>query len=78
MSDTSPSGVFVAVTKSDTVDITGGQCRALYVGTGGDLVVSFGGTTVTFKAVPGGTVLPIRVSRVRATGSTAADIIALF
>ncbi len=53
--------------------------RAIYVGTGGDVKVDMhGGTAVTFKSVAGGTVLPIAVSNVYQTGSTASDIVGLF
>jgi hypothetical protein len=36
-----------------------------------------GGNDVTFAAVPTGTVLPIRVTRVFLTGTTATNIIAM-
>lgn len=65
-----------AVTKSDTVDIPF-LPRALYVGVGGSLTADVGGETVQFQNVPSGTVLLIKASRVRATGSTASGIIAL-
>lgn len=52
--------------------------RALYVGGTGDLRVTLaGGHTVTFRAVPAGTVLPVRASAVLATGTTATDILGL-
>ena len=54
--------------------------KALFVGTGGNLVVrgAAGGADVTFKNVPDGTVLPFRAQYVRATGTSAADIVALY
>jgi hypothetical protein len=60
-----------AVTPSDTDDLVA-VSRALYIGGAGDVVVTMlGGGDVTFKAVPVGTILPIRVSRVKAaTGAT--------
>lgn len=67
----------VAVTKSDTTDIN--TTRSLYVGTGGTLQVTMAyGSTVTFTGVPNGTILPIQVTRVWASGSSAADILALY
>jgi hypothetical protein len=55
--------------------------RGLYIGGTGNVTVSFGATAgaaiVTFTAVPVGTFLPIAVSQVRATGTTATLIIAL-
>ena len=65
-----------AVTKSDTVDIPF-LPRALYVGVGGSLAADVGGTTVQFQNVPSGSMLLIKATRVRATGSTADGIIAL-
>jgi hypothetical protein len=36
------------------------------------------GTDVTFANVPTGTKLPVRVSKVKATGTTASSIVALY
>lgn len=64
-----------AVVPSDTAAI---MATALYVGTGGNLVVEVvGGKQVTFAGVPGGTTLWLRARKVRATGTTAANIVAL-
>ena len=54
--------------------------KALFVGTGGTIVTrgAGGGADVTFKNVPNGAVLPFRARFVRATGTTAADILALY
>lgn len=66
-----------AVVKSDSENFTQ-AARALYVGTGGDVVlVTKGGSTLTFKNVGNGQVLDVRATRVNATGTTAADIVAL-
>lgn len=53
--------------------------RALYVGVTGNVAVRPVGSEsdVTFIAVPAGTILPVRVSFVRATLTTATDIIGL-
>lgn len=54
-------------------------CRALYVGSDGALVVAMKeGTTLTFASVRAGDILPIRATMVVATGTTAADLIALY
>ena len=69
----------VAVTPHDT-NALGDIPKALYIGTGGTLVargVRDSGD-VTFANLPDGSVLPFRASHVRATGTTAADIVALF
>lgn len=55
--------------------------RAIFVGTGGNLLVKLHGdnaTTLTFLNVPDGTLLPIRVKTVVRTSTTAAAMIALF
>ena len=53
--------------------------RALYVGTGGNVAVTLQDSgSVTFVAVPSGTVLPVRVKIVKATGTDATDIVALW
>ena len=54
-------------------------CRGLVIGTGGALSVVMSGDKQTrnFPAVPAG-VLPISVTRVNASNTTASGIIALF
>jgi hypothetical protein len=56
--------------------------RGLYIGVSGDLVVLMGGdsdgVSVTFKNVASGTLMPIVVRRVLATGTTATNIIAAY
>jgi hypothetical protein len=66
-----------AVTKSDATVLT--ATRALYVGGDGDLVVEMmgDGAEVTFPGVLGGTVLPIRVVKVKAA-TTATNVVALW
>lgn len=68
----------VAVTPHDSNAQTNLPCEALYVGGAGDVeVITKSGTTTLFKAVPVGTLIPIGVSRVRATNTTATYILAL-
>lgn len=53
--------------------------RAIYVGGAGDLeVISVDGTTVVFSGVPVGTLLPIRPNIVKATNTTATNLIAVW
>lgn len=69
----------VAVTPSDVTNLPS-ITRGLYVGVAGNVAVvpASGGAAVTFVAVPAGTVLPIQVSRVNSTNTTASSIVALF
>ncbi len=71
----------IAITPSDTDDLAT-VCRAVYVGTTGDLVVTLrddtGGTSVKFTAVPAGALLSIRAKRIWSTGTTASTIVAIW
>ena len=73
----SPGEHAAAVTPNDGADLSY-SARALYIGTAGALVVdTVGGETVTFANVPVGW-FPVRVKRVRATGTAASDIVAVW
>lgn len=66
------------VTPSDTVDL-GAVTRGLYVGVAGDVaVIMKDGGAVTFSGLAAGVAHPLRVSRVKATGTTATGIVALY
>lgn len=65
-----------AVTRSDTVDLPN-PCRALYIGASGTLRVDIGGVTVNFAAVTAGDIIPMVVTRVHLTGTSATGIVAL-
>lgn len=68
----------VAVTKSDSVNLTY-AFRALWIGSGGDVVVVMqDGSAITFKNCADGSMLPVRGIRVNSTGTTASDIVALY
>jgi hypothetical protein len=68
-----------AVTPNDGADL-GATARALFIGVGGDVAAILKGdaTSVVFKNVPQGTVLPVSAKRVLATGTTATNIVALW
>lgn len=52
--------------------------RALYVGGDGNVSVELlSGAVVTLAAVQAGTLLPLRISKVRATGTTADQMVGL-
>jgi len=72
-----PASNAAAVTPNDSADLTTAT-RALWVGVEGDVTVDLigGQAAVTFKNVQG--LLPVRVTRVDATGTTATDIVALW
>ena len=68
-----------AVTTSDST-VYEQPTRALYIGAAGNLTVDMadGGSSVLFVGVQGGTLLPIQVTRIYATGTTATSIVALY
>lgn len=62
-----------AVTPSDSTVVS---FFGFYVGVTGDVtVITAAGTTVTFTAVPAGQIIPLAVSKVKFTGTTAEDIV---
>ena len=69
---------FVSVTKSDTTLV---NCRAIYIGSTGDVALSIDSSTtaVTFVAPGAGTILPIQLNqgRIMSTNTSATVIIAL-
>lgn len=67
-----------AVTPSDSAFLK--ATRGLWVGGAGNVNVDMAGDgeTVLFAGVPAGTLLPIRVVRVRSTGTTATTITAMY
>ena len=72
-----PATTAVLVTPSDSTDLTN-VSRAVYVGTAGNMKVTMSESgTVLFTGVAAGTTLPIRVSRIWSTTTTASTIIAL-
>ena len=67
-----------AVTKSDST-IFSQPTRALWVGGAGDVAVKYiDGSTDTIQAVAAGTLLPIRVTQVLSTGTTATKISGMY
>jgi hypothetical protein len=78
MAQGDPANHAVAIAPSDTVDLTS-PARSIYVGTTGNLTVVMypSREVVSFLTVPVG-VLPIQVARVNATGTSAANLVALW
>jgi len=68
-----------AVTPSDTVDLPGGPPRFLWVGGAGDItVITVAGATVLLKAVPLGRCDVSCIARVKATATTATNLVACY
>lgn len=68
-----------AVTPNDSTDIPQGiPSIGVYIGGAGTMSADIGGVTVAFSGLLAGTVLPIAPSRIRATGTTATGIVALY
>jgi hypothetical protein len=73
----SPARRAVAVTPSDSSQLPF-VTRWLYIGTAGDLaIVTDEGDTVILRNVPAGTWQYLMVRQVRATGTTAENIVAM-
>lgn len=80
-----PARYAAAVTPNDSIDLSD-PTRGLYVGGAGDVTVIMAGDNAagvtnnpqTFSSVPAGTTLPICVTRVKSTGTTATLIQALW
>lgn len=77
---TAPARYARAVTTHNTNTLPDGPCRALFIGTGGDvsLVAAADDQVVLFKNLPDGSTLDVAAKVVRTTGTTAADIVALY
>lgn len=74
----SPARQAFAVTPKDTQDLTL-FTKAIYIGTGGNVVLRTIGSDadVTFTNVQSGSILDVRCTAVRASGTTASDIVGL-
>lgn len=66
-----------AVTPHDTNALA--NHGIIFVGTGGHVnVITAGGNTVLFKNVPSGSFLPVLVSHVKSTSTTALDLVVTY
>lgn len=71
-----PAGAF-AITASDTVNLQ--NVAVVYVGGAGNIkVTTANGDVATFNGLNAGTVLPVQVLRVWATGTTATTLIGIY
>lgn len=73
-----PARFAKALTKSDTATFP--ETRGLYVGGAGDVTVTMSGDggTVTFSAVPAGSVIPVCCTQLRSTSTDATLVVALW
>ena len=73
-----PSSAF-AITPSDTNELPF-VTRSIYVGGAGDITLRLAGdiSSQVFKAVPVGTMLPLRVRQVFATGTGATQLVGMY
>lgn len=67
----------VAVTPSDATVLE--ASKGLYIGGSGNVAVTMkDGTSVTFTGISAGMIHPISVTKVKATGTTATNIVAVY
>lgn len=72
-----PATGIASVTPHDTNELAQAS-RAIFVGSAGDVAVEMiDGSSATLVGVVAGALLPIRVNKVLATGTTASDIVSL-
>jgi hypothetical protein len=75
---TAPARDAAAIVPSDVADIPD-LPRAIYVGQGGNVSARMiGGQTVLFSNAQAGSFLPIRAKGINATGTTAANLVAIW
>ena len=77
-SPSSPARDCFAIAPDDALELTA-VTKAIYVGTGGDVVLRAveSVSDVTFRNVPSGAILDVRVAAIRSIGTTASDIVGL-
>jgi hypothetical protein len=69
-----------AVTPNDSANLPHGECRGIYVGGAGNIVLRTNrdAAAVTLIAVPVGTVLRLSAVQILATSTTATNLVALY
>lgn len=73
----SPAFHGFAVTPNDSAELSE-VTRAIYVGSAGDVAITMSSNaTIIMENIPAGTLLPVRVRKVSATGTTASALIGL-
>jgi hypothetical protein len=75
---TAPARRGFAIAASDSADLEA-ETRAIYVGGGGDIaMVLAAGDEIALIGVAGGSLLPVRARRVKATGTSASHLVGLY
>ena len=76
----SPARNSFNITPDDVTEINEYEPRGIYVGGSGDITGQLYGdiADITLVAVPAGTLLPMRFQFIRATGTTATNLIGLY
>ena len=76
----SPAKNSFSITPHATNEVGTYLPRAIYVGVGGDIAMRLvgDGADITWVGVPTGAVLPVRPLYIRATGTSATNIIGLY
>jgi hypothetical protein len=75
---TSTAQAYTLYSSSSQSGISNTGCFLYVGGTGNVSVITIGGDQITFSGVPAGTTLPIQVLKLRATGTTATLVNALW
>ena len=75
---TATAQAYVVYQASPQTGLGNPGCNLYVGGTGNVSVITIGGDQITFNGVPAGTTLPIQVLRLRATGTTATLVNALW
>ncbi|TNE33771.1 MAG: hypothetical protein EP350_03410 [Alphaproteobacteria bacterium] len=75
---TAPASRCFEITPNDSVELVEAT-KAIYVGTGGDVTLRSldSAADVTFRNIQDGSIIDVRVSALRATGTSASDIVGL-
>ncbi|MDU8943278.1 spike base protein, RCAP_Rcc01079 family [Ovoidimarina sediminis] len=77
LSLTSPAVAAVAITPSDSTEMSFAT-RALYVGSGGDVTVKLkNGDVVTFRGLQAGVLYPLQIVQVLVSGTTASNMVGI-
>jgi hypothetical protein len=71
-----PARHAAAVAPNDSADLPTSSKRLWVGGAGNVALVTVGGDTVVYNSVPAGCYLQVRAARVKATGTTASNIVA--